>query len=322
MNKKKFLCTITLFFFYISLFATEKIKTESLRIVSFPAGDFQIKTLNFHCNEALAIKTEGENRFLRGFEIEIKYNTAAKYVNDIIYEIYTDLKPPLSEKETNYHATRLFSDSLREGVSTVFYIPLIEEKNKKNDPSVKQVPFFPSEQQVFLLKCTAKTPLKNIEKINVSIKIKPMYKNEGGLKLQFEYPDKIEKPLSVQINDEYLYNFKELTILPPGEYKLVVSSNDYRSEILTCTVEKAKIAEVCIALKSIIPLVTIHASEEVQVFIDKTEVTDFTTPHKITTGKHTVTFKAAGYTIMREIVAEEGKTYTISVLLDAVIIEE
>ena len=125
----------------------------------------------------------------------------------------------------------------------------------------------------------------------------------------------------MQLNSEYLAQFNDLQLLQPGTYSINVSSDAYRTETRSCIIERGKITQLDIQLKSITPLLYIRTPENVTVIFDGRELSFSKEPLSVETGTHVAVFKMGSYELTRQITVEEGKIYELAMMMDAVLQE-
>ena len=84
---------------------------------------------------------------------------------------------------------------------------------------------------------------EDFEQASFTVIARPLLIAEGGLTLKLQYPDKEQKPVTVQLNNEYLTQFDTLQLLQPGTYSVSISSDAYRTEMRSCIIERGKITQ-------------------------------------------------------------------------------
>ena len=89
----------------------------------------------------------------------------------------------------------------------------------------------------------------------------------------------------------------------------------------SCIVERGKITQLEVQLKSITPLLHIQGPENVTVFLDNQEIAPSKEPLPVAVGVHTVVFKMGSYELTRQVTVEEGKTYELTMTMDVLLQE-
>ena len=161
----------------------------------------------------------------------------------------------------------------------------------------------------------------DIERARFTVIARPLLIAKGGLKINLHYPDKEQKPVSVQLNGDYLAQYGELQLRQPGQYSVQINADAYRAETRSCVIERGKITQLDIQLKSITPLLRIQAPENVIVMLDGEEISPANTPIPLASGSHIVVCKLGAYQLTRQIIAEEGKSYLVTFTMDMLIQE-
>jgi hypothetical protein len=82
------------------------------------------------------------------------------------------------------------------------------------------------------------------------------------------------------------------------------------------TVESARITPVDIMLQDTTPTLILVAPENTAILVNDKPVENTGKPLPIEPGPYTIQFKIGDYEIIRQIVAEKGKDYTVSMQID------
>ncbi|PIE98029.1 MAG: hypothetical protein CR988_05240 [Treponema sp.] len=328
--KKKVLLLQFIFLCIFFLFA-EEVKLDELKIINIPNGSTAPQTFEIQPTGAFAV-TYRNTPFIQGIEIEIKQNL--KTLNSGICTdciIFNELNQKPIADLLSYNATKIYGISLHNRKSVVLQIPVTEEHLLQESPFSKLLPYQKNNENNALLFRLHKITESNIvpdttgiKKIGgtepskiISISVKPILKNQGGLSVNMKYPD-VPNKVSITLNGRYaeIPASPEFLMLPVGDYQLIFNSDVYRSEMRTCKIDPGKITELNVTMRSIIPILNIHIPKEAQVFLDKEKIIDPTQEIRLSTGKHTIKVIIGNYEIMRQIIAEEGKTYNIEMKVE------
>ena len=247
------------------------------------------------------------------------------YPNSVAYTLYTDIKPEPSKKHIDYSAKKISTALLPNRFSHIMRIPVKKDYKFKQ---VKNGEIFPYDGKAadapFMLRLNPvmKGLPEDFEQASFTVIVRPLLIVEGGLKLHLQYPDNEEqKPVTVQLNNEYITQLDTLQLLLPGTYSVNISSDAYRTEMRSCIIERGKITQLEVQLKSITPLLHIQAPENVAVFLDNQEIAPSKEPLPVAVGVHTVVFKMGSYELTRQITVEEGKTYELTMTMDVLLQE-
>ena len=282
-------------------------------------------SLTIGYNDAVSFSVKGDFLFLEGIELEIKQNkTSMNYPNSVAYTLYTDIKPEPSKKHIDYSAKKISTALLPNRFSHIMRIPVKKDYKFKQ---VKNGEIFPYDGKAadapFMLRLNPvmKGLPEDFEQASFTVIARPLLIAEGGLKLHLQFPDKEQKPVTVQLNNEYITQLDTLQLLLPGTYSVNISSDAYRTEMRSCIIERGKITQLEVQLKSITPLLHIQAPENVAVFLDNQEIAPSKEPLPVAVGVHTVVFKMGSYEVTRQSTVEEGKTYELTMTMDVLLQE-
>ena len=150
-----------------------------------------------------------------------------------------------------------------------------------------------------------------------------LFISKGILLLETLDPNGEEvKPFTLFVDGNAIEDLKNDLFLSPGAHDISVVSDFYRNEMRTVTIEQAKRTKVSIAFRAITPLLRIAVPEGTFVYLDDVllELASETIP--ITQGDHVLKFKVGDYELVKTISAVNGRTYTVSLNVDANVSEE
>ena len=240
------------------------------------------------------------------------------------YTIYTEISPEPAKKEIDYTAQKISTSLLPNRFSHIIRIPLKAQYSFTQSNTGDLLPY---RNQIsitpFMLRLNPvmKGLPDDIERARFTVIARPLLIAKGGLKINLHYPDKEQKPVSVQLNGDYLAQYGELQLRQPGQYSVQINADAYRAETRSCVIERGKITQLDIQLKSITPLLRIQAPENVIVMLDGEEISPANTPIPLASGSHIVVCKLGAYQLTRQIIAEEGKSYLVTFTMDMLIQE-
>lgn len=323
---KQFLCITSYFFFFaVSFFYADSFRVSALHTHTFNTEVFDPVAITIGYNDAVSFSINSDCVFLEGIELEIKQDSISmSYPNSIAYTLYTGISPSPSKKYIDYSAKKISTALLPNRFSHILRIPIKKHytfKQTKNGELLSYNSNVVTEPFMLRLNPVMKGLPDNFEQASFTVIARPLLIAEGGLKLKLQFPEKEQKPVTVQLNNEYLTQPDALQLLLPGTYSVNISSDAYRTEIRSCIIERGKITQLEVQLKSITPLLHIQAPENVAVFLDGQEITLPKTPLPIAVGEHTIVFKMGTYELTRQITVEEGKTYEMTMTMDVLLQE-
>ena len=313
------------FFFAVSFFYPDTFRVGTLHTHIFHTEAFEPVSLTIGYNDAVAFAVKSDFLFLEGIELEIKQDKASmNYPNSVAYTVYTEIKPEPSKKHIDYSGQKLTAAPLPNRFSHIIRIPLKSDYRFKQIKKSEAVPYNRKTAVTpFMLRLNPimKGLPDDFAKAAFTVIARPLLIAEGGLKIKLHFPDKEQKPVNVQLNNEYLTRFDDLQLLQPGTYSVNIGSDAYRTETRSCIIERGKITQLDIQLKSIIPLLYIQVPENVTVFLDGQEMFPSKGPVPVETGTHIAVFRMGAYEVTRQITVEEGKTYGLTMSMDVLLQE-
>jgi hypothetical protein len=278
-------------------------------------------------NEALAVSLPRDSSFIQGFEIEIK--TPQAYLalpNSLAYELWRRVDPAPDKNRYGYSGERIIVQPLPTRAGIVIQVPVRKDHSLKPSPYSTLLPVVVESRDfpfIFKLEPVSKGIPPELENAQFQVKVRPILTDEGGLRLSIRYPEGGEKaPVVVTVDDKRLpeghyLDGKETFILKAGSHYVRVSSEKYRDENRTVSVEQGKTAELAIELQDTAPLVSIEAPDSAQLAIDGQKLgKDAKYPLPIEAGEHTVTCRIGDYVVMRKFTAFRGKSYKIVLSVD------
>lgn len=323
---KQFLCITSYFFFFaVSFFYPDSFRVSNVHAYTFETETFEPISLTIGYNDAVSVAIKSACLFLEGIELEIKQDkTSLNYPNSIAYTVYTDIKPEPSNHVIDYSAKKIGTALLPNRFSYILRLPVKKDYSFKQIKNSELLPYTGSivaNPVMLRLNPVMKGLPDDFEHVSFTVIIRPLLIAEGGLKLKLQFPEKEQKPVTVQLNNEYLTHFDDLQLLLPGTYSVTIGSDAYRTEMRSCIIERGKITRLEVQLKSITPLLHIQAPENVAVFLDNQEITLSKESLPVAVGMHTVVFKMGTYELTRQITVEEGKTYEMTMMMDVLLHE-
>lgn len=159
------------------------------------------------------------------------------------------------------------------------------------------------------------------------VTVRPVLLNIGSLRVTYQLEDgtSISDTLrapgftlaingaDVTVADEYL--------LPPGLHRVVLSSRQYIDHHVTVGVEQGRETRLTIPLQAALARVAYTAPRDAQVYLNGAPLDgargDFTVPP----GEHTIVVLVGDYSITRRFRVDEGRRYSMSVLIDIAVEE-
>jgi hypothetical protein len=278
--------------------------------------------------DAVGILVDG-SPFIEAIEFELKIPPEAiKVPGSFAFAVYRNCKPLPSAKVVDYSADQVMMNALPGRLSFVLQVPLRKDHGLKPNPyaviSPEIIPRagFPA---LFRILPAMKGFSPELEKAKFTLRAKPVFIDEGIVKLSFKFPESAgPKPrLTVTFDDRPLEDPLAPIQAKTGKHEVRVTGEGFMDENRTVTIERAKTQEVEISLSDTTPVIYIEAPETTQVWIDgekveaKGRISVPTVP-----GDHVVTFKVGDYTLTRKITVQKGRTYRVILSVDITVQEE
>ncbi len=319
----------------IILLLSQSLFSESFRVKKIVQTEMNnetdVKVLTLGMGEALHILLPEERLLLQAVQLKIKIPAAlADYGGAVAYSFYRDIQPSPTESIIDYNAERVLIGTFTNRLTYYLDIPLVQEAKLSDDPYTSTI-LLPLDDPIsdifFRVHIVMKGVPDGLWDSSIEVELKPVLANKGILNLMVTYPSEIrgntnEYPFIVFIDDDLIEFSNKEILLDTGMHHVTVSSEFFRNEVQTFTIEKAKDTYVEIELQDIAPLLTISAPENTQFFLNDIEYHDFSEPIKVETGKNHLRFSIGEYEIIRTLEVLNGKTYNIDVSFDVDITEE
>jgi hypothetical protein len=299
------------------LLALPPMAAETVQAVS--AGKLVIDTSGdktliaaFSENHAVILDLDGDTRFLRGLEIELTVTSTV--AQNAAVSFYRDIK---ETNENEWEGTPVYTEQLAGKIATVYQVPFRPNSGFRRTPYVSLLPE-PIEETAFpVLLCVrqAKVPTEEIALFHLSVK--PIHGDEGAVKLTLRYPQLLrDKPVSVLIDDEVVENVADPQFLREGEHRLLVISEDYRTESRRFLVDRGKTTEIVITLKDTMPLLLFEAPDRALIFVNNKRIITTGAPYPIAPGTYDIKIQVSDYTIIKTVQIQKGKSYRVAFTID------
>jgi hypothetical protein len=269
---------------------------------------------------ALLLNLGNDSRFFRGIELEIiappGWLPAPR--GGLAFAAYADLDPPPEPDPPVFQGRgrRFFYEALPEKSRTVYQIPLREGHGLETSPYALVIspPLSPASFPI-LVRLVPTGP-GDPPGADFQLSLKPILGDEGAVRLNFRYPEHLPgRAFTVLVDDRLIEAAGEL-LLKEGEHRLLVLSDDYRSENRLFRVERGRVLDLNISLQDPTPLLLFEAPEQADIFLDNQALEGIRGPLPVEPGIHEVRFRLSDYSIARIIQVQRGKTYRIALTVD------
>lgn len=280
--------------------------------------------LSVGMNDALALTLPDDLTYINGIELRVKIpEEVAAWRDTIAYSLYDDIEPKPSADEIDYTGTRISVNTFPGKLSLIIYIPIAADFAVKKSPYHVIVDARPdiSDGFVFLrLQLAMKGAPESFERAQFELSARPVLRNLGKLALTVTEPKDAAANYHLFIDGEAIALDGPL-LLEAGEHHLSLTSEAYRDEVRTFRIEQARTTALAVQLRGIEPTVRVVSPENAQVYFDGILMEDTRDALTVTAGDHSVRFVIGDYEVTKTVQAVNGRSYTVSLSLDAEISE-
>jgi len=316
-----------------ALLLTQTVTAESFRVhktIILPVSeDSAENTIATGVNDAVVLALPDDMTFVQGVELSIKVpQLVTEWQNSVGWSFYNDITPSPTEKTIDYSGTRIGDDTKVFGssFSLNIQIPLLEKNTIKQTPyavMLKTIPSVTGNKVFFRLQLGMKGVPDEFGDISFTITAKPILIDKGRFVLSITPPaGTTQQPYSAFIDGKSYTPDSKGIMLDTGTHTVSLVSDYYRNEVRTVTIEQAKDAKLHVTFRDIAPTVLIIAPAGTAIYFDDNKIENTKEPFSVPQGDHTVRFSVGDYEVVKSITAVNDRSYTVSVMLDASVIEE
>lgn len=327
----KFLNPFIVFIFFANLAYSENFRVRKLFPVEIVEDSSFEKTVVTGINDSVSLRLPENYEFIEGIEIKIQIPTSVSSWHDCVaFSLYDDVSPFPDEKRIDYSGTRIFLKPLPSKVYWTVQIPLSEENSLKDSAYTSKLNVIPDVSKGFVfvrfMPVMKGVPEETLE-ANLTLQIKPCLIDKGRLTILLDKSvGDSSFPCDIFFDDEILASdfsdSKFSSLISPGLHNLRIQSDNFRNEVRSVMIEKAKTSEVKVVLKSLTPHLLVSSPDGVEIFLDDEKFSDVGKEVEISEGEHRIRFVLGSYEVVRNITAQKGKTYTANFNVDLHISEE
>jgi hypothetical protein len=268
-------------------------------------------------NGAALIALGEDRRFFRAVELEVTAPADwLPHQGGLAVSVCADLEAPADSAAPPSGGRRFFFEALPGKLRTVYQIPLRENHGLESGPYARTLPAVPPASFPVLIRLVPQGISGELERMSFQISARPVLGDEGALRIHFRYPPQLPDGAFTVLIDDVAVETPVDLLLKEGEHRLLVLSDDYRSENRLFRVERARILELDIALQDPAPLLFFEAPEQALIFLDGRALEGTRGPVPVEPGLHGVRFQLSDYSVTRNIQVQKGKTYRIAVTVD------
>lgn len=312
--------------FLAPIFA-EYVSFPSTHFFTLDSSNLVDTQYSINLDDALIIKISEEIPLLKGLDVEVTQGNSRA----LSFMLYSFLQEP-KESETKYSIKEIVRESLPQKKTFTLRFSYDENSRFSLDATIKYIPHYLNEKNSPLLLKLSKQGTQKDDDKKILVKFKPIIQDVGGIKFNLLYPtiqslnsdssnDQERKNVAIRVDNNYVKDFSKPFMTRIGQHRIQVDSHFYKSEVITCVVEKGKIESIDIALKPLAPLLTIVAPIGTEAYIDDALI-KLPFYFSVKSGEHVFRFKINDYEIVRNIKLEDGKSYAINLCLEITVVEQ
>ncbi len=303
------------------------IYAESFRVHNTIIIDMSENSAKAGINDCLYILLPEDKTYLNAIELEIKIpKLFTEWPYSIMYYIYNNISPQPQEAIIDYRGEKIHSNIVPSRLTWVLQIPVKKGIKIKETPYTAVVPVAPNTENggvFFRFQLAMKGVPQEFDTSYFSITAKPIFAEVGTLALSYTTPDGSKvQPHTIFIDGKEVAEEESGIVLSTGIHSVSVVSDYYRNEVRTVTIEQAKLTNLDITLRDITPEIRISAPENAVIYLDDVLLTKWDNALQVQEGDHVFKFIIGDYEIIKTVKAENGRSYTVTLGIDASITED
>ncbi len=306
----------------------EGVRTVVAAVVHVSGDKPEGETVSLGYADAVAILLSSGSPFLQGVEIDLRIPKALQSAQGAFaWSLYKSVTPVPSVDKYAYDGERLILQALPPRAGIVFQVPVSPRHSLRSGPYATVLPMLLGSGEfpvLFKLSALSKGLSPEQEQARYQVKIRPLFTDEGALRISILPPEGAEPGFSpaVYVDERKLESWQELIFLKKGMHTLQVTGEGVRDESRAVAVESGKVFSLEIKLQGTKPVVVFEAPANALILLDDQPVEHAGGARiQIEPGERTVVCKIGDYTITRRFTAVRGKTYHIVFSVDVQIQE-
>ena len=274
-------------------------------------------TVTMHYNEAVAIPYPADPIFIQGIEFELRIPKAFQGAeSSIAWSLYSRVLPAPSVEKLDYTADIIATQPLPARVALNLILPIADRHGIKSGPFASLIPSVAAADKfplLFKLSPIGKGIPPAMEAAEFRLTIRPVLRDEGGIKVSVTYPEGIEHgAISIFMDDKRVEDASSIFLAKKGARVLRVSAEGCLEEFLTIAVEAGRVIPVSVALTPSAPFFVFQAPAGTIVSIDGELLSGNDLDGiAVEPGEHNLFFQIGDYSMTRKFIALRGKTYKV-----------
>ncbi len=306
----------------------EGVRTVVSAVVQVSADRPEGETAALGYADAVAIALPAPSPFIQGIEIDLRIPKPLQSAQGAFaWSLYKTVSPVPTVDRYSYDGERMLIQALPPRAGIVFQIPVSPRHSLRTGPYATVLPLLLSAGDfpvLFKLSALTKGLTPEQEQSRYQVKVRPLFTDEGALRLSILPPDASETAFSpnVYVDEKKLESWQDLVFLKKGMHTVQVTGESMRDETRTIAVESGKVFALEIKLQGTKPVLVFEAPANAVILLDDQPV-----EHSggarilVEPGEHTMVCRIGDYTITRKFTALRGKTYHIVFSVDVQIQE-
>jgi len=283
---------------------------------------------SLHYNDAVAISYPADPIFIQGVEFELRIPKAFQGAeSSIAWSLYSRVSPAPSLEKLDYLADSIATQPLPARVAMNLIIPIVDRHGIKSGPFANLIPSVAAIDKfplLFKLSPIGKGILPSMENAEFKLTIRPVLRDEGGIKVTVAYPEGMDHAdLSIFMDDKRVEDPLSILLAKKGARVLRISAEGCREEVITIAVEAGKVIPVVVTLTPSAPFFVFQAPAGTFVSIDGQPLSEAELDGvAVDPGEHTLFFRIGDYSMSRKFIALRGKTYQVKLSVELEIVPE
>lgn len=307
-----------LLFLPIASAVPEGVRTVVTAVVAVSADRPEGETVSLGYADAVAVNLTPGSPFIQGIEIDLRIPRPLQSAQGAFaWSLYKGVTPAPAVDKVAYDGERLLVQALPPRAGVIFQIPVSPRHSLRSGPYATVLPTllgsgdFPI---LFKLSALTKGVTSEQEQARYQIRIRPLFTDEGALRLTVFPPEGAEPGFtpSVYVDEKKVESWQDLLFLKKGLHTLQVTGEGVRDESRSIPIEAGKVFNQEIRLQGTRPVVVFEAPANALIYLDDQPVEHAGGARiQVDPGERTVVCKIGDYTITRRFNAVRGKTYHI-----------
>lgn len=323
-NRVKFFVLIFTLFHFFSF--SEEFRTRKTHIVSIYDDADKSEAISVGVNDSIAVFLPTDLTFIEGLELKVQLPTAvAEWQDSVAFCIYDGILPRPSNSQIDYSGKRIFLVPLPYKLNWIMQVALKENNSLKENNYLSKanvIPDFSNGYTFFRFMPVMKGVPEATLNASLNIAVRPIYIDKGRLVLNVKTPQGEAADFVTTVDDKVVELKNNSIILDAGNHNLSLQSENYRNEVFTIYIDKAKTVNRNVVLKSLTPTVLIIAPDNTEIYFDDILKENNQKEFEISEGEHKLRFVMGSYEVIRNITATKGKSYIVNLAVDLQIKEE